>query len=85
MITRTQSSNWPQIAQLPEAEFEELLAEHRLRAEKVHKQMLGNAAKLRRGGQSQPAGDTEYCRVVVRIRERTHRGRNAFAIREPSR
>lgn len=67
-ITRDQSSKWQLVAELPEAEFEALLARG------VTTAGMARAARQRRGLQPKPADDPNYCRVIVRIREKTHQG-----------
>lgn len=73
-ITRDQSSQWQLMVEIPDAEFEALLARGEPEGRVVTTAEIVRAARPRRGLQPKPADDPNYCRVIVRIREKTHQG-----------
>ena len=73
-ITRDQSSQWQLMAEIPDAEFEALWARGEREGRVVTTAEFVRAARQRRGLQPKPADDPNYCRVIVRIREKTHQG-----------
>lgn len=71
-MTRDPSSQLQLMAELPDAEFETLLARGEREGRIVTTAEIVRAARQRRGLQPKPADDPNYCRVIVRIREKTH-------------